>query len=238
MRWKDYINAEEVRRALSIFQEPGAVFEIRAIGTAKKDIISGYFRDADTMLAAFDTIDLRKRNVYITLGRVKSECFARAQSERFLKTDQTTSDNEIISYRWLFVDLDPKRMAGISSTNEELAKASELSWKVYEYLKGLGFEEPVRAMSGNGIHLLYRIDIPNDESSKALVEKCLKVIASVFDTEAVNVDTTTYKPSRVCKLPCSEGDVNQRASSPHEHDHTSPGRNQNHRQGRLAKAGG
>lgn len=72
MRWKDYINAEEVRRALSIFQEPGAVFEIRAIGTAKKDIISGYFRDADTMLAAFDTIDLRKRNVYITLGRVKS----------------------------------------------------------------------------------------------------------------------------------------------------------------------
>ena len=216
MRWKDYINAEEVRRALSILQEPDEVFEIRAIGTAKKDIISGYFRDADTMLAAFDTIDLRKRNVYITLGRVKSECFARAQSERFLKTDQTTSDNEIISYRWLFVDLDPKRTAGISSTNEELAKASELSWKVYEYLKGLGFEEPVRAMSGNGIHLLYRIDIPNDESSKALVEKCLKVIASVFDTEAVNVDTTTYNPSRVCKL---HGTLAQKGTSTKERPH-------------------
>ena len=112
MRWGDYIDAAEVRKTIKILQEEGSVFEVRAIGTAKKDIVSGYFRDADTLLAAFDNIDARQRNIYITLGKLKEECFARAQSERFLKSPQTTSDPDVEKYRWLFVDLDPVRMAG------------------------------------------------------------------------------------------------------------------------------
>ena len=71
MKWLEYIDAEEVKKAITTLQQPDDVFEIRVIGTTKKDILSGYFRDADTLLAALDTIDLRQRNVYITLGKVK-----------------------------------------------------------------------------------------------------------------------------------------------------------------------
>ena len=46
MRWEKYIDSEEVKKAISAIQEPGGVFEVRAIGTAKKDILSGYFRDS------------------------------------------------------------------------------------------------------------------------------------------------------------------------------------------------
>ena len=88
MRWNEYINADEVRRAISVLQGSDSVFEVRAIGTARKDIISGYFRDAETLLKMFDYIDMRNRNIYITLGEVKHECLARAQSEKFLKTQQ------------------------------------------------------------------------------------------------------------------------------------------------------
>ena len=98
MRWEQFINPAEVRKAIKTLQDPGDVFEVRAIGTAKKDILSGYFRDAETLLKAFDTIDLRQRNIYITLGKVKDECFARSQSERFLKSPQTSSDTEIVSF--------------------------------------------------------------------------------------------------------------------------------------------
>lgn len=200
MKWNDYINADEVRKAIEVLQEPGGVFEIRAIGTAKKDILSGYFRDAETLLKAFETIDIRSRNIYITLQQVKKECFSRAQSERFLRSMQTTSDTEIVRYRWLFVDVDPTRAAGISSSNQELELAREMAEQVYSYLRNLGFAEPVRAMSGNGHHLLYRIDVVNDPEGRALVERCLKVLADVFNTDKVKIDTTNYNPSRICKL--------------------------------------
>lgn len=216
MRWGKYIDAEEVKKAISIIQAPGKVFEIRVIGTSKKDILSGYFRDADTLLHEFDSVDIRAKNAYITLGEVKDECFARAQSERFLKSPQTTSDTEIVAYRWLFVDLDPVRAAGISSSDAELAEAEKLAGTVAEYLHGLGFMEPVKALSGNGYHLLYRISVKNDKVGRALVEKCLKVLASIFDSDKVKIDTTNSNPSRICKL---HGTLAQKGTSTRSRPH-------------------
>lgn len=202
MRWDGCIDYNETRRAIELLQAPGEVFEVRVIGTAsRKDIISGYFQDADTLFQKFDTIDLRKRNVYITLGEVREECFSRSQCEKFERNPAvTTNDNDIIAYRWLFVDLDPVRPTGISSSDAQLKCAEELRNKVYEYLQGLGFSEPIRAMSGNGYHLLYRIDISNDEGGRTLVSKCLKNLSSLFDNDEVKIDTTNSNPSRICKL--------------------------------------
>ena len=216
MRWKDYINEEEIKKAVTVLQSPGDIFEVRVIGTQRKVINSGYFQDADTLLQAFDSIDLRNRNVYITLGQVKQECFSRSQREHFEQTNVTTSDTDISGYRWLFIDLDPVRPTGISSSQEELKESYEVARKVYLYLQSLGFEEPVKALSGNGCHLFYRIAIMNNEAGRALVEKCLKVLASLFDSDQVKVDTTNYNPSRICKL---HGTLAQKGASTPERPH-------------------
>lgn len=201
MRWTNYIDPDEVRKAIRTLQAPGAVFEVRVLGGSnRKDVMSGYFRDAETLLDAFDTIDVRGRNIYITLGEVKEECFARSQSERFERNTSTTSDTEVLSYRWLFVDLDPVRPTGISSSEHEIKLAEELKGKVESYMQGLGFCPPVVALSGNGYHLLYRIAVRNDEAGRKLVERCLKNLASMFDTAEVKIDTTNSNPSRICKL--------------------------------------
>ena len=203
MRWKGYIDPDEVRKAIKILQAPGKVFEVRVVGTSKnrKEILSGYFHDAETMLTDIDSIDIRGKNVYITLGEVKEECFSRPQSDHFEKNpDNTTSDPEVTCYRWLFVDLDPVRLTGISSTDEELNKAKELAQIVEQYLHDLGFKEPVRAISGNGYHLLYRIAIMNDPAGSKLITRCLKNLSAMFDTDSVKIDTTNSNPSRICKL--------------------------------------
>lgn len=201
MRWTNYIDPDEVRKAIRTLQAPGAVFEVRVLGGSnRKDVMSGYFRDAETLLDAFDTIDVRGRNIYITLGEIKEECFARSQSERFERNTSTTSDTEVLSYRWLFVDLDPVRPTGISSSEHEIKLAEELKGKVESYMQGLGFCPPVVALSGNGYHLLYRIAVRNDEAGRKLVERCLKNLASMFDTAEVKIDTTNSNPSRICKL--------------------------------------
>ena len=216
MRWKEYINEDEVKKAVAVLQAPGDIFEVRVIGTQRKVINSGYFQDADKLLEAFDSIDLRNRNVYITLGQVKQECFSRSQREHFEQTNVTTSDTDISGYRWLFIDLDPVRPTGISSSKEELKESQAVARKVYLYLQSLGFEEPVKALSGNGCHLFYRIAVMNNEAGRSLVERSLKMLASIFDSDRVKVDTTNYNPSRICKL---HGTLAQKGSSTPDRPH-------------------
>ena len=208
------INEVELRKAITQLKSDGELFEIRIVGNGKP--ISGYFRDADTLIKAFDTVDLRNTNVYITINHLMDALYSRQQADRLLAVKNTTSDKEVEVLNWLFVDLDPERPTGISSTNEELKLSMELAQKVYVYLKGLGFEEPVKAFSGNGYHLLYRIGLVNNADNVKLVERCLKALAAMFNTDEVKVDTANFNPSRICKL---YGTLAQKGSNTEERPH-------------------
>lgn len=214
MRNNGIINEVELRKAITQLKPDGELFEVRVMGGKK--ILSGYFRDADTLIEAFDTADLRNTNIYITLNQLMDALYSRQQANRLMAVKNTTSDKEVEVLNWLFVDLDPDRPAGISSTNEELKQSMELAQKVYVYLKGLGFEEPVKAFSGNGYHLLYRIGLVNNEENIKLIKRCLKALAAMFSTDAVKVDTANFNPARICKL---YGTLAQKGSNTKDRPH-------------------
>lgn len=201
MKWAEYYDEEMIRQTISYLKPNNELFEIRIIGKGnKKRIISGFFTDTDTLIKQFDTIDPRSTNMYITLNKINDALYSRSQHDCFRITDEDTHDNEVDAYEWLFVDLDPKRIAGVSSTNEELEAAHALSDKVYDYMKSMRFYEPVRAMSGNGYHLLYRISLPNTDDNKKLVGRCLENLAAMFNTDTVKIDVINHNQSRICKL--------------------------------------
>lgn len=216
MAFEQYINEAEVRKTLAILKWNGKPFEIRILNNDKKGTLSGYFSDADTLLQALRTVDLRNTNIYITLNELKPGADQRVQRDHFIKTSLTTSDNDIDGYDWLFIDVDPKRLSGISSSNEELKAAMETAGKVYDYLKRLGFEDPVKALSGNGCHLLYRIYLNNTDEIKTLIQKCLQVLAMIFDNDMVKIDTINYNPARICKL---HGTLAQKGNNSPERPH-------------------
>src|SRR5262249_24017141 len=68
------------------------------------------------------------------------------------------------------------------------------------WLSSLGWPLPVEADSANGGHLLYAIDLANNEGSLDLIERCLKALDFLFSDEQVNVDTTVGNAARVRKL--------------------------------------
>lgn len=197
-RNKGLIDEKELRKAILQLKPNNQLFEVRIIGDKKP--MSGYFRDVDTLLRAFDTVDLRNTNVYITLNGINDDLYYRAQANQFLSGKSTTSDSDVFGYDWLFIDLDPERPAGISSTDEEFEMSAALAQDIYVYLKNIGFEEPVKACSGNGYHLLYNIGLVNNEENKILLERCLKALSLMFSTDKVKVDTAVANPSRICKL--------------------------------------
>jgi len=212
-----YIDESEIRKAIRILKSPGELFEVRVISTGKrKQAFSGYFTDADTLLNALGKMRQSGRNFYISLNQIKKALYSREQHDRFIDGATSTSDPDVLRYSWFFVDLDPERLPDVSSTDDELKKAENLKDEVADYLAGMGFEEPVVAMSGNGYHLLYKVDFPNTTETSEIVSKCLNVLHDVFQNDAVKIDTVNCNASRICKL---HGTLAQKGFSTAERPH-------------------
>lgn len=211
-----YLNVDYIRQTIPCMIG-SEVYECRIIRNDKKKPLSGYFVGTDKLIPALqNTVDLRNCNIYITLQALNPACYSRAQADHFKENAGSTADSDVDGFNWLFVDLDPERVTGVSSSAEELAMASGLAKRVYEYLKDLGFCEPLRAVSGNGYHLLYKIQLKNTSENKELLKKCLETLAMLFNSEAVKIDTVNFNPSRICKL---YGTLAQKGSNTKERPH-------------------
>ena len=212
----DFIDEQEIKKTISVMKPDGQLFEVRVIyGTAPA--LSGYFTDADTLIDNLKRINHRDCNVYITLNQINHACYSRTQRNEFYRSPKTsTKDNEIDGYDWLMIDLDPDRVTGVSSSAEELQAAHNLGNKIYVALKNLGFEKPICADSGNGVHLLYRISLENNPERTALVKRCLQALDMLFSDDKIKIDVSNHNPSRICKL---YGTLAQKGSNTEERPH-------------------
>ena len=196
------IDESEVRKTVALMKPNGKPFEVRII-YGNKMTYSGYFDSADALMTAFDRDikDYTDCNIYMTVNALNDGCMARDQRNRFLRNPKaTTSDKDITGYEWLFIDLDPERPSGTSSTDKQLSVAKDIGNKIFLFMRQLGFNKPLMAYSGNGVHLMYAIRLQNTDENKKLVEKCLKTLDMLFSTDAVRVDVKNYNPARVAKL--------------------------------------
>lgn len=207
--------ATDLERFLELLWEPGDVREVRIPKYSGRRTASGYFDDPAKLIDAVGRWDGRA-NVYVTLNPVRPALLARAANRINDDATVTTSDADILVRRWLLVDIDPDRPTGISATEEESRAALELARKVRTYLAGLGWPDPVVAMTGNGYAALYRIDLPNDDESTRLVAGVLAPLAGRFDDEAVKVDTTVSNASRIG---CLVGTMKKKGDSTPDRPH-------------------
>lgn len=194
---------DEIRRALALMVEPGTTVELRIPETkGTGGIVAGYFTDLEKLARAALQWSGRAASAYLTLNPVLDDLLARAcnRIETYTKSGFCTKDKEILRRRWWLVDLDPIRPKGISSTDTEHEAALRRAWLCRDWLSEQGAPDPIFADSGNGAHLLYRIDTPNDEASELVIKSALQTLAQRFDDEAVQVDTSTFNASRVSKL--------------------------------------
>ena len=218
------LDTNNITKAIQLLHSNGELFEIRLINGGYN--ASGYFINADTAIKALQdfhpewnarTKTARAANIFVTLNPINMSCYSRKQHDCFIENAQpTTKDNEITALHWLLIDLDPKRMSGVSSSEEELKLAKAKARTIHDFLLDRGFKEPIRAMSGNGIHLVYRFDVPNTSENVSVFENALKVLSERFSDEEVEVDTTVFNPARICKL---WGTIAQKGATTPERPH-------------------
>lgn len=209
----------KVKNTLDLIKPDGQLCEVRIINS-KKRITSGYFKSHEILINSLKNLHMDKCNVYLVLNTINESCYSREQRDLFIQDVGNTSDTDISSCEWFFVDVDPIRPTGISSTEEELQHSKVVAKKVVSYLDSLGFKKPIVAMSGNGFHLLYRIQLENSSESKTLVEDCLKVLSDMFTDDIAKIDTVNSNASRVCKL---YGTLAQKGANTSERPHRMSG---------------
>lgn len=190
----------EARKALNLLYRGDDVVELR-IPKTTRGTVSGYFNDMEKLIVAAAEYSGEVPGIYITLNPVNPQLLARANNRLERYTNWTTSDADILCRRWLAIDVDAVRPAGISSTEEEHKLAITRSVQIRDYLREqLGWALPILGDSGNGGHLLYRIDLPNDSESRDLIKRCLDALDFLYSDEKVKVDVSVVNAARVWKL--------------------------------------
>ena len=97
---------------------------------------AGYFEVENRVAIgrALHDVDGHAEGIYTTLNRIDPALLARAANQLKVKLKNATSDRDIIVRRWLFVDVDAVRPAGISSSNEEHQAALDRARQIRDFL--------------------------------------------------------------------------------------------------------
>ena len=197
---------EQVEAWLRLLLAPGQVAELRALGvkrgrgrpcTESGFFDSGHLREMARTALALSPI---ARGVYFTLNPLRPDLLARrANRVEWAGEGELAKDKDVLCRRWLLVDADPVRDPHVSATEAEKAAAQEVVQAARRHLAGLGWPPPLLADSGNGWHLLYRVEgLVGDGGT---VERALKALASRFGTSRAKIDTSVHTPARLCKVP-------------------------------------
>lgn len=188
--------------ALSDLFEPDDVIELRAFHKGRKRTDAGYFDGAhrEALADAAAKLNATGAAVYVTLNRLDSQLLGRYCNRVENFASATATDANVTRRRWLLLDFDPNRPKDTSATESQLEAAKATARKCYQALQADGWPEPMAAESGNGMHLLYPLDLPNDNASRDLVKGALAGLAARFDDDVVKLDQSVFNAGRITKL--------------------------------------
>ncbi len=179
---------------------PESVHELRAFHyqnkhNVKRQIFRGSdYSSVEEMKAAFEKRALKLNdegyNIYITMNPIKSDF-----------TGQSAKDVDIAYRDLLLIDIDRTGDTKLPATDQEIKNAKALADKIATFLSAANWPEPIRVMSGNGIHLYYVLDdLANDKEAKKLIQHTLKCLAKRFNSMFVSVDISVSNASRITKV--------------------------------------
>ena len=193
----DSIADAAVSQRLQIIHKPEEIRECRVFAPHGA-VYSAYFTSLEWITqTVIPEVERTGANAYFTLNPVMSPAARRLHD--FERSGSATGDRDILKRTRLLIDLDPKRPAGTSATDAEKRPAQALAAAISEGLASRGWPEPVLCDSGNGYHLIYRIELPNDLESRDLVRACLEALAAQAP-DRVDVDRSVFNASRITTL--------------------------------------
>jgi hypothetical protein len=175
--------------------------------------LSGWFDDPDAFWSACQS--LRGVSGYVTLNPANRALLARA-CNRLVVTNDATKDVDVLLIRFLYIDIDPRRPKGVSSTDAERAAALARRDEILADHADLAASSSW-GCSGNGAWILVQLaGYPNDVAYRKLIADALESLRSRYNDKAVEIDEKPKNPSRVM---CAVGTLKCKGDSIPERPH-------------------
>lgn len=191
----------EFLRFISEAGEPRYVF-IKASPDNSARAMIGYYESGefDQIEQAIVPYDGNAPGIYFGLNPFKPACLSRSKNSlRPASSGYSCEASDITKRRLFLIDIDPVRDPDCSATDFEKETAYLLTRLVRRDLLQAGWPKPVVVDSGNGFHLLFRIDLPADDGG--LVKRCLLALAKRYDLDEVKIDTAVHDAPRLARIP-------------------------------------
>jgi predicted P-loop ATPase len=211
------LDETELRRFLAHIFTRQETVEVR--GLFNESTYFAFFRRSDDLDVVVRRVQERfatAGNSFYSLNVPNPKLYDRAPC-RFVKAlrkpsdpeengPYVTADQDITRLHRILVDVDPLRKADdqkISATFDEKRAAFDVAWEVVKYFfTEIGPEYlAITVDSGNGCHLVYTIDLPNDADSVDLINRILTGLSRKFSNATAHIDTAVGNPSRISGLP-------------------------------------
>lgn len=186
-RASDLPDLDMVRQAIALFADPAHDVFITSFPSKKHACFSPSALDH---ICSFVSDTTNGRSMYFGINPVGP-------------IEGHAKDSDVVRRRWLFIDIDRNKtlQPNDPSTDQEHEDAKELASEIATYLGEAGFPTPIMCDSGNGWHLYYRIDLPNDNASKTLVREVLAILDTTFSDIRGDVGAECYDARRLSRIP-------------------------------------
>ena len=192
----------DLEQGIRVYHPGGEHFEVRVLGNGPPQ--SGFFDDPTLAAEACEPFvsDPDVSGLYVTVNPVDPDRIPRERIDRI----SPTAEGEACANDWvqrrhcIVVDVDPERLSSTPATENERDLAATAGDAIREYLSEHGFPDPVVVDSGNGVHLVYSVDLPANDSRP---HRLLKNVSAMFSDEYVTVDTSVANSARIMRIPGS-----------------------------------
>jgi len=189
---------QAIGRFLSLLLGTRPTAELR-VPNGPEGPLNGIFNDRNKMAVVAAELSGNVPGIYVGLNPLR-DSFNLEAGNCLTKSRAAIKDVDVAKRCWLPIDFDPVRPSGTPSSETEHEAALTRARECLDWLRSLGWPQPLFADSGNGGHLLYAIDLSNDRASSELVKAVLQALSLSLSDAAVYVDVANSNASRIWRV--------------------------------------
>jgi len=164
--------------------------------------VSGVFDDYRYLSESLKQLMESNADIYNTLNPVDLEV-----TNGISTAIRTSRDSDISRITRIPFDFDPIRETGIAATGRQIDDSEVVAERLIRRLNQYAWPDPLMGISGNGCHLIYDTDLPNDKETKKTLTNLYKALEIRFTTDKVKFDVVVRNPARIFR---TYGTVNQK----------------------------
>jgi archaellum biogenesis ATPase FlaH len=189
------LSSTEILRTLELIYRPGDRVNIRELPAmgGMRSIITDDLNDAAQHYYS-QTLKDDMKSLFLQVQHIRKDAV--------IAEGQGCKDPDMDVYRWFFIDVDTVRSqpGECSATDAEKTKTMEGVRDILRYLQYKDFPEFIQADSGNGYHLLGKLNDQPCDKTATYLEDCLRALAAKFNSPHYKVDTSVWNASQLAKV--------------------------------------